>query len=53
MKEDELNVLANHLGHDVKTHKDFYRLSSATVELTTVRSSILILSIKDLIHSVT
>ena len=37
MKEGELNILATHLGHDPKTHKEFYRLSSATVELTTVR----------------
>jgi|GWRWMinimDraft_6_1066014.scaffolds.fasta_scaffold148997_1 hypothetical protein len=36
MKESELNILATHLGHDAKTHKEFYRMSSATVELTTV-----------------
>ena len=36
MKEHELNILATHLGHDPKTHKEYYRLSSATVELTTV-----------------
>lgn len=36
MKEGEINILATHLGHDPKTHKEFYRLSSATVELTTV-----------------
>jgi len=37
MKENELGMLATHLGHDPKTHKEYYRLSSATVELTTVR----------------
>ena len=37
MKTGELNILAGHLGHDAKTHKEYYRLSSATVELTTVR----------------
>lgn len=36
MKENELGMLATHLGHDPKTHKEYYRLSSATVELTTV-----------------
>ena len=36
MKEGELNILATHLGHDAKTHNEYYRLSSATVELTTV-----------------
>ena len=36
MKDGELGILATHLGHDVKTHKEYYRLSSATVEITTV-----------------
>ena len=38
MKENELGMLATHLGHDPKTHKAYYRLSSETVELTTVRT---------------
>lgn len=42
MKENELGMLATHLGHDPKTHKEYYRLSSATVELTTVRTIIYI-----------
>ena len=41
MKENELGMLATHLGHDPKTHKEYYRLSSATVELTTVRTRVL------------
>jgi len=37
MSESELEFLARHLGHDVKTHKEFYRLSSSTVQLSKVR----------------
>jgi len=36
MKENELQMVATHLGHDVKTHKEYYRLSSATLELSKV-----------------
>lgn len=36
MTTNEFEMLANHLGHDVKTHKENYRLSHSTVELTKV-----------------
>jgi len=36
MTETELTHLARHLGHDTKTHKDFYRLSDSTVQLSKV-----------------
>jgi hypothetical protein len=37
MTENELQMLATHLGYDVSTHKDYYRLSHSTVELTKVK----------------
>jgi hypothetical protein len=36
MNESELGHLARHLGHDAKTHKEFYRLSHSTVQLSKV-----------------
>ncbi len=36
MKDNELQLLATHLGHDVTTHRGYYRLSSSTMELTKV-----------------
>ena len=36
MTEKELEYLAKHLGHDVKTHKEYYRLQNHTIELTKV-----------------
>jgi len=36
MSESEIGLLARHLGHDVSTHKDFYKLSSHVVELSKV-----------------
>jgi len=29
-----MEQLAKHLGHDAKTHKEFYRLSDSTVQLS-------------------
>lgn len=34
MTDSELDSLARHLGHDPKTHKENYRLSHSTRELT-------------------
>ena len=34
MKEIEVEQLAKHLGHDAKTHREFYRLSDTTVQLS-------------------
>ncbi|XP_052249413.1 uncharacterized protein LOC127857093 isoform X1 [Dreissena polymorpha] len=36
MTHGELKLLAKHLGHDVKTHKEYYQLSSSTMELSKV-----------------
>lgn len=36
MSDSELESLARHLGHDVQTHRQNYRLSHATRELTVV-----------------
>lgn len=36
MTDGELDTLARHLGHDAQTHRDNYRLSHATRELTVV-----------------
>ncbi|XP_061167349.1 uncharacterized protein LOC133176206 [Saccostrea echinata] len=36
MTQGELKLLAKHLGHDVKTHKEYYQLSSSVLELSKV-----------------
>ena len=36
MTESELSHLTRHLEHDPKTHRDFYRLSHSTVQLSKV-----------------
>ena len=36
MNDKELECLARHLGHDSKTHKEFYRLNHSTVQLSKV-----------------
>ena len=36
MNDKEIEQLARHMGHDVQTHKDFYRLAHSTVELSKV-----------------
>ena len=36
MSDKEVEQLARHLGHDAKTHKDFYRLAHSTIELSKV-----------------
>ena len=36
LEKGELEWLANHLGHDLKIHKDFYRLHESVVELSKV-----------------
>jgi hypothetical protein len=38
MTERELEMLATHLGHDPKTHKEYYRLAHSTIELSKVRA---------------
>ena len=36
MSETEMGWLANHLGHDIQTHKDFYRIQESTIEIALV-----------------
>ncbi|XP_061165845.1 uncharacterized protein LOC133174766 [Saccostrea echinata] len=36
MTQGELKLLAKHLGHDVKTNKEYYQLSSSVLELSKV-----------------
>ncbi|ELU17095.1 hypothetical protein CAPTEDRAFT_217116 [Capitella teleta] len=43
LKGSELGMLARHLGHDPKTHKEYYRLTSSTVELSKVSKLLLAL----------
>lgn len=36
LQERELDWIARHLGHDIRVHRDFYRLHESAVELTKV-----------------
>ena len=36
LSENDLGWLANHLGHDLSVHKEYYRLRDSTVELSKV-----------------
>jgi hypothetical protein len=36
MDENEMEWLANHLGHNVNIHKDFYRMQSSTLEMAVI-----------------
>ena len=36
MTDHELGLLARHMGHDIKTHIEYYRLSHSTLELSKV-----------------
>ena len=41
MTPKETEMLARHLGHDVATHKEWYRLAHSTIELTKVSAVII------------
>lgn len=43
LREEELEWLANHLGHDIATHKNYYRLPQNCIELAKI-SKLLYLS---------
>ena len=45
MKEEEMDWLARHLGHDIKVHRNFYRLPDAALELSKV--SKLLISVEE------
>ena len=36
LHENKLDILAQFLGHDIRVHKDFYRLPSATIQVAKV-----------------
>jgi len=36
LTDGELEMLARYMGHDPKTHKEFYRLSHSAVQLSKV-----------------
>ncbi|KAL7639111.1 UNVERIFIED_CONTAM: hypothetical protein RMT77_010645 [Armadillidium vulgare] len=36
LKENEMDWLASHLGHDINIHRHFYRLQDSTIELTKI-----------------
>ena len=36
LKENELDVLANLLGHDIRTHRQYYQLPDSTLQLAKV-----------------
>jgi hypothetical protein len=41
LKDNELDALANFLGHDVRVHREFYRLPENTVELAKISKLLL------------
>ena len=36
MNESEMGWLANHMGHDIHVHKEYYRLAQTTIEMAVV-----------------
>ena len=41
LKETEVDWLARHLGHDIRVHRDFYRLHQSTIEIAKVSKLLL------------
>lgn len=41
LKEHELDILANFMGHDIRVHREFYRLPEATVQVAKVAKLLL------------
>ena len=41
LKDNELDVIANFLGHDIKTHREYYRLPESTVQVAKVSKLLL------------
>ena len=44
LEDRELDWLARHMGHDIRTHREYYRLQDSTIELAKVSK---ILSVVD------
>ena len=36
LRDNELDVLANYLGHDIRIHRQFYRLPDAAVQVAKI-----------------
>jgi hypothetical protein len=49
LKDSELDYVANHLGHDIRIHRQFYRMDDATIELAKI-SKLLHLSKSGKLH---
>nr|XP_055041257.1 uncharacterized protein LOC129428912 isoform X2 [Misgurnus anguillicaudatus]XP_055041258.1 uncharacterized protein LOC129428912 isoform X2 [Misgurnus anguillicaudatus] len=45
LKDNELDQLANFLGHDIRVHRDFYRLPDATIEIAKISKLLLAMEI--------
>ena len=41
LNEKEVDWLARHLGHDIRVHRDFYRLHESTIEIAKVSKLLL------------
>ncbi len=41
LKNNELNQLAKFLGHDIRVHREYYRLSENTIQLAKVSKLLL------------
>ena len=41
LKETEVDWLTRHLGHDIRVHRDFYRLHESTIEIAKVSKLLL------------
>ena len=36
LKDNELDIVANFLGHDIRTHREYYRLPTSTIQVAKV-----------------
>ncbi|KAL0155304.1 hypothetical protein M9458_049567, partial [Cirrhinus mrigala] len=41
LKDNELDQLASFLGHDIRVHRDYYRLPDATIEIAKISKLLL------------
>ncbi|KAF4114370.1 uncharacterized protein LOC131539370 isoform X2 [Onychostoma macrolepis] len=48
LKDNELDQLANFLGHDIQVHRDYYRLPDATIEIAKISKLLLAMEKGDL-----
>ena len=45
LTENELDILANFLGHDIRVHREFYRLPEATIQVAKVSKLLLLMEV--------